>query len=89
VNQALGELPWKPAASTPLVSDLLSVLPVDLNRLVPGSAAGLKQTRWQGRSLIISTSGRADLVLKFATSADNVTDLAREAAWLARLQLPE
>jgi hypothetical protein len=46
----------------------------------------LKQTRWQGRSLIIDTGGIADLVLKFATSADNVTDLAREAAWLARLQ---
>ncbi len=86
VNQALGELPWKPAVSAPSVMAPLSVLPVDLNGLVPGSAAEWKQTRWQGRSLIIDTSGSADLVLKFATSADNVTDLAREAAWLARLQ---
>jgi hypothetical protein len=88
VNQALGELPWKPAASGPSVSDTLSVLPVDLNGLLPGSAADLKQTRWQGRSLIINTSGSACLVLKFATSAGNVTDLAREAAWLAGLQVP-
>ncbi|HKJ98695.1 MAG TPA: SidJ-related pseudokinase [Desulfotignum sp.] len=88
VNQALGDLPWKPAASAPSLSDTMSVLSVDLNRLLPGSAAVLKQTRWQGRSLIITTSGSACLVLKFATSADNITDLAREAAWLTRLQSP-
>lgn len=88
VNQALGELPWKPAASDPSVIDTLSVLPVDLNGLLPESAAALKQTRWQGRSLIIKTSGSACLVLKFATSADNITDLAREAAWFTRLQFP-
>lgn len=88
VNQALGELPWKPAASTPLVMVPLSVLPVDLNGLLPEVAPGLKQIRWQGRSLIITTSGSACLVLKFATSAGNVTDLAREAAWLAGLQSP-
>ncbi len=86
VNQALGELPWEPAASDPWVMDPLSVLPVDLNGLVPGSAAGLKKPRWQGRSMIINTSGSACVVLKFATSADNITDLAREAAWLSRLQ---
>jgi hypothetical protein len=86
VNQAIGELPWKPAASDPWVMAPLSVLPVDLNALVPGSAPGWKQTRWQGRSLIINTSGTACVVLKFATSADNITDLAREAAWLTRLQ---
>ncbi|MFO7913029.1 MAG: SidJ-related pseudokinase, partial [Desulfotignum sp.] len=88
VNQALGELPWKPAATDPSVIDTLSVLPVDLNGLLPESAAALKQTRWQGRSLIIKTSASACLVLKFATSADNITDLAREAAWLTRLQFP-
>ena len=86
VNQALGELPWKPAASAPSIMAPLSVLPVDLNGLLPGSAPGWKQTRWQGRSLIINTSGNACLVLKFATSADNVKDLARESAWLTRLQ---
>ena len=67
LNKALGELPWKPAASPPSVMEPLSVLPVDLNGLMPGYAAGLKQTRWQGRSLIINTSGSTDLVLKFAT----------------------
>jgi hypothetical protein len=88
VNQALGELPWKPAASASSAIDTLPVLPVDLNGLVPGSAAGLNQARWQGRSLIIKTSGSTCLVLKFATSAENITDLAREAAWLTRLQFP-
>jgi hypothetical protein len=86
VNQALGELPWKPAASATSVMAPRSVLPVDLDGLVPGFAAGWKQARWQGRSLIIHTSKSTCLVLKFATSADNVTDLAREAAWLAGLQ---
>ena len=88
VNQALGELPWEPTASVPWVSDPSSVLPVDLNKLLPGSSARLKQTRWQGRSLILHTSGSDCLVLKFATSADNITDLAREAAWLTKLQFP-
>ncbi|HKL01830.1 MAG TPA: SidJ-related pseudokinase [Desulfotignum sp.] len=88
VNQALGELPWKPVASGPSVMEPPSVLPVDLNRLLPGGAADGKQTRWQGRSLIIDTAGSTCLVLKFATSAGNITDLAREAAWLAGLQFP-
>lgn len=87
VGNAMGKLPVTLPSADIHLPDEPAPLKISLNDLTCAfGAPSAGPPEWQGRSLTIPLAGNLIGVIKFASSEDNIRELARESFWQGQME---